>query len=160
MTKTSPLKSQLVRQIQESYSQRSWHGVNLRGSVRGLSLKQLCYRPSKKRHSIWEIVVHCAYWKYIVRRRLTGERHGSFPLTGSNFFTRPQERTLAAWKKDLRLLQEMHEQLVEAVEKMKDRDLAKFPNGSKFNNLQTISGIAMHDVYHAGQIQLLKRLQQ
>lgn len=158
MTKTSPLISQLVRQMQESYSQRAWHGVNLRGSVRGLSLEQLCFRPAKNRHNIWEIVVHCAYWKYIVRRRLTGEQQGSFPLKGSNFFVRPQERTLAAWKKDLLLLQEMHTRLVDEVEKIKESDLAKFPNGSKFNNLQTISGIAMHDVYHAGQIQLLKRL--
>ncbi|MBP6672730.1 MAG: DinB family protein [Bacteroidetes bacterium] len=149
----------LIGQIQESYSQRAWHGVNLRGSVRGLTLEELCFRPAKHRHNIWEVVIHCAYWKYIVRRRLTGEQSGSFPLKGSNFFIRPQERTLAAWKKDLRLLQEMHERLVAEVASMKEADLALYPNGSTFNNLQTISGIAMHDVYHAGQIQLLKRLQ-
>jgi uncharacterized damage-inducible protein DinB len=157
---SSPLKTLLVQQLQESYSQHAWHGVNLRGSLRGLSLEQLCYRPAKNRHNIWEIAVHCAYWKYIVRRRLTGEQRGSFPLEGSNFFARPQERTLAAWKKDLRLLQDMHTSLVAEVENMSESELAHYPHGSKFNNLRTISGVAMHDVYHAGQIQLLKRLQQ
>lgn len=53
----------------------------------------------------------------------------------------------------------MHGLLVEEVKKLSLSDLSTYPNGSKFNNLQTITGIAMHDVYHAGQIQLLKRLQ-
>jgi uncharacterized damage-inducible protein DinB len=149
----------LVQQLEESYHKKSWHGTNLRGSIRGLSLKQICWRPAPKRHNIWEVAVHCAYWKYIVRRRLTGEKHCSFPLKGSNFFERPVEKIESAWKKDVHLLDEMHYLLVEEVKKLLPADLNKSPNGSKFNNLQTISGIAMHDVYHAGQIQLLKKLQ-
>ena len=150
----------LVQQLEEAYHKKSWHGTNLRGSIRGLSLDQICWRQSPKRHNIWEVVVHCAYWKYIVRRRLTGEKHGSFPLKGSNFFQRPIEKDESVWKKDIRLLDEMHYLLVEEVKKLSVSDLSKYPNGSKFNNLQTVSGIAMHDVYHAGQIQLLKRFQQ
>lgn len=69
------------------------------------------------------------------------------------------ERTDAAWKKDLLLLDEMHALLMERVSIMKPEQLTEHPNGSQFSNLQTISGIAMHDVYHAGQIQLLKKLQ-
>ena len=157
----NPIKSLdvLVQQLEEAYHSKAWHGTNLRGSIRGLSLEQICWRPSPKRHNIWELTVHCAYWKYIVRRRLTGEKHGSFPLNGSNFFKRPVERTEKAWKEDIRLLNEMHAMLVQEVKKISPSLLDEFPNGSKFNNLQTISGIAMHDVYHAGQIQLLKRLQ-
>lgn len=149
----------LVQQLEEAYHTRSWHGTNLRGSLRGLSMEQRCWRPSPKRHNIWEVAVHCAYWKYIVRRRLTGEKHGSFPLKGSNFFKRPEIRSDAAWNADLRLLDEMHELLLDQVKILSADDLLKCPNGSQFTNLQTISGIAMHDVYHAGQIQLLKRLQ-
>lgn len=151
--------SVLLQQLEEAYHTRSWHGTNLRGSIRGLSMEQRCWRPSPKRHNIWEVTVHCAYWKYIVRRRLTGEKHGSFPLKGSNFFARPAERSDAAWKTDLQLLDEMHERLVATVANVRPDDLLVKPNGSQFTNLQTISGIAMHDVYHAGQIQLLKRLQ-
>jgi len=157
--KNNDIITALVQQLEESYHKKSWHGTNLRGSIRGLSLEQICWRPSSKRHNIWEVVVHCAYWKYIVRRRLTGEKHGSFPLKGSNFFKRPVEKNESAWKNDVRLLDEMHYLLVEEVKKLSPSDLNKHPNGSKFNNLQTISGIAMHDVYHAGQIQLLKRIQ-
>ncbi len=157
--KTFDIISVLVEQLEESYHTQAWHGTNLRGSIRGLNLEKVSWRPSSNRHNIWEVVVHCAYWKYIVRRRLTGEKHGSFPLEGSNFFKRPIEKTESAWKKDVRLLEEMHYILVEEVKKLSPADLKKYPNGSKFNNLQTIRGIAMHDIYHAGQIQLLKRLQ-
>jgi len=70
-----------------AYNRQSWHGTNLRGSLRGLSVTDVARRPKRGRHNIWELVVHCAYWKYVVRRRLTGEKRGSFPLAGSNFFS-------------------------------------------------------------------------
>lgn len=149
----------LIHQLDEAYHSKAWHGTNLRGSVRGLTLTQLSWRPSPKRHNIWELIVHCAYWKYIVRRRITGEPHGSFPLKGSNFFPRPDIRSVAQWRSDLRLLDDMHEQLITVVRHLPPKDLRRYPHGSQFSNLQTITGVAMHDVYHTGQIQLLKRLQ-
>ncbi|MDD8016816.1 MAG: DinB family protein [Bacteroidota bacterium] len=157
--KSPDIISAIVRQLEESYHQQSWHGTNLRGSIRGVPLTQALWRPSPNRHNIWEVVVHCAYWKYTVRRRLTGEKRGSFPLKGSNWFKRSPDGTEEQWKKDVRLLEEMHYLLVEEVKKLSAFDLIKHTAGSKFTNLQTITGIAMHDVYHAGQIQLLKRLQ-
>jgi uncharacterized damage-inducible protein DinB len=149
----------LLQIIDESYEKRAWHGTNLRGSIKGLTLAQAAWRPSAARHNIWEIVVHCAYWKYIVRRRLLGEKRGSFPLKGSNWFKRPANATAMAWRADVTLLEEMHRSLRNAIAKLKPSDLKKNPSRSKWTNVQTISGIASHDVYHAGQIQLLKRMQ-
>jgi uncharacterized damage-inducible protein DinB len=149
----------LVQQLEESYHTPAWHGTNLRGSIRGLTLQQVSWRPSPARHNIWEVVVHCAYWKYAVWRRITGEARGSFPLKGSNWFKRPAEKTITAWKRDVRLLEEMHLQLVHAVTTLTQHDLDKKTAKKKYTYLQTIQGIALHDVYHAGQIQLLKRLQ-
>lgn len=148
----------LLTCIDEAYRKKAWHGPNLRGSIRGLSVKEAAWRPAEGRHNIWENVVHCAYWKYIVWRRLTGEKRGSFPLKGSNWFKRPEERTEQAWKEDVKLLDDMHRFLIDAVSELKQSGLKKFPHGSKFDNRATIFGIAAHDVYHAGQIQLLKRL--
>lgn len=108
----------LVQQLEEAYHTQAWHGPNLRGSIRGLTLEQVCWRPSPGRHNIWEIVVHCAYWKYAVLRRITGEKRGSFPTKGSNWFTRPVETTEEAWKRDVQLLDDMHHQLVNAVKKL------------------------------------------
>jgi hypothetical protein len=148
----------LLQIIDESYNNRAWHGTNLRGSIRGLTVKQASWRPSPARHNIWEVVVHCTYWKYIVRRRILGEKKGSFPLKGSNWFKRPVNRTDAAWRADIHLLEETHQSLRNVIAGLKSSDLKKKPFGSKWTNLLTISGIASHDLYHAGQIQLLKRL--
>jgi uncharacterized damage-inducible protein DinB len=149
---------QLLQIINESYDQRAWHGTNLRGSIRGLAAEQASWRPSPARHNIWEVVVHSAYWKYIVRRRILGGKKGSFPLKGSNWFKRPVDQTDAAWRADIHLLEETHQTLRDAIAGLKSSDLKKKPFGSKWTNLQIISGIASHDLYHAGQIQLLKRL--
>src|SRR5262245_47638328 len=144
--------------LDEAFDRRSWHGTNLRGAIRGLPPSVAAWRPSPGRHNIWELVVHAAYWKYTVRRRLTGDRRGTFPLRGSNFWVRPEEHSDEAWKRDQRLLIDQHEQLRAAVEAFPARQLSRRVPGSPWTYAALIRGAAAHDLYHAGQIQLLKRL--
>lgn len=148
----------LLQLVGEAFKNHAWQGTNLRGSIRGLTSQHAAWRPSANRHNVWEIIVHTAYWKYIVRRRLLGEKKGSFPLKGSNWIRRPVAISEQEWKKDIRLLEEMHTSLYKAIARLKPNQLKKRPAGSKYTNLATIAGIACHDVYHTGQIQLLKRL--
>jgi hypothetical protein len=156
----NPQVSLLLTLIDQAFDHQSWHGTNLRGSIRGLSVADAAWRPAPERHSIWEIVVHAAYWKYTVRRRLLFEAKGSFPLKGSNWFPRPTKGKAAPeeWKQDVKLLVEVHRSMRESVSQLSDADLVHKPQGSKVSNLTIITGIASHDLYHAGQIQLLKRL--
>jgi DinB family protein len=149
---------QLLAIIDQAYDHTSWHGTNLRGSIRRVALEQAAWRPSPGRHNIWETVVHAAYWKYAASRRFTGESRGSFPLKGSNWFKRPQLQTEQAWKADVELLDQMHGILREVVARLSTKDLARTPPGKKVSNFTLLSGIAAHDLYHAGQIQLLKKL--
>lgn len=149
----------LLRNLDQAFDAKAWHGTNLRGSLRGLKLDELAWRPEPGRHNIWELALHCAYWKYVVRRRLAGEKRGSFPLAGSNFFPRPQgEATVKAWRADLELLDECHAALRAAVAALPARRLGQRVRGSEFTVADTVLGVATHDLYHAGQIQLLKRL--
>jgi uncharacterized damage-inducible protein DinB len=152
----------ILRNLDQAFGTKAWHGTNLRGSVRGLSLAEVTFRPRPGRHSIWELTVHCAYWKYTVRRRLTGEKRGSFPHAGSNFFPRPGAgdagATESAWRADLKLLDQIHASLRAEIEQRAPKWLDTIPAGTKFSNRDALLGIAAHDLYHAGQIQLLKRL--
>ncbi|HXO22149.1 MAG TPA: DinB family protein [Thermoanaerobaculia bacterium] len=148
----------LLASLDQAYDRKSWHGTNLKGSLRGVTPELASFRPGPRRHDIWELAVHAAYWKYVVRRRLLGEKRGSFPLKGSNWFVRPIERTAVAWRADLDLLEATHRSLREAVAALDPRELPRMPAGRKVSNLALITGAAAHDVYHAGQIQLLKRL--
>jgi hypothetical protein len=144
--------------LDSAYDSVSWHGTNLRGSIRGVTPKQAAWRPASHRHNIWELVVHASYWKYVAWRRLTGATRGSFPLQGSNWMVRPQQMTAKAWKDDIELLADMHRTLRAAVASLRPPDLSRKPKGSKVSNLALVTGIAAHDLYHAGQIQLLKKL--
>ena len=148
----------LLRLLDESYEKKAWQGPNLRGSLRGVTAPQAAWRPSPGRHNIWELVLHAAYWKYAVWRMLVGEKRGAFSEKGSNWFTRPAAATERAWRGDLALLDEHHRRLRNAVEALTDSDLSRKTRGSKYATDNLVYGIASHDVYHTGQIQLLKRL--
>ena len=148
----------LLSILDQAYDHPSWHGTNLLGAIRRVRPAQAAWRPSARRHNIWELVVHAAYWKYAAWRRLTGNARGSFPLEGSNWFRRPEAMTERAWRSDKALLDEMHRSLREEVARLPARRLSSRPRGSKVSNVALLSGVAAHDLYHAGQIQLLKRL--
>ena len=158
MSPAPPEVRLLLMILDQAYDHPSWHGTNLHGSIRRVSSTQAARRPAPRRHNIWEIVVHAAYWKYSAWRRLTGQPRGSFLFKGSNWFHRPEQMTERAWRSDKALLDGMHASLREAVAQLSPRDLHSTPRGSKVSNVSLLSGVAAHDLYHAGQIQLLKRL--
>jgi DinB family protein len=143
----------LLEILDQGYRRKTWHGPNLVQSLRGVSARQAGWRPQPGRHNIWEIAVHAAYWKYAVRRRLLGEPRGSFVLKGSNWFGRPARGKGGeeAWAEDRRLLEQEHVRLRAAV----GRYLKRKPTPRL---VRMIFGVAFHDVYHAGQIRLLRRL--
>jgi hypothetical protein len=154
----NPAIASLLAQLDEAFDRRSWHGTNLRGSLRGMTAAVASRRPAPGRHNAWEITVHAAYWKYAAWRRLTGEKRGTFARAGSNWFASPAPPTEAAWRKDLALLATYHRQLRAAVAVLADGDLDRRAAGGRETIGRLVRGIAAHDLYHAGQIQLLKRL--
>jgi uncharacterized damage-inducible protein DinB len=142
----------LLSNLDSAYATKGWHGTTLRGSLRGVTAKSALRRPGKERHNIWELAVHAAYWKYAVRRRLRGERKGSFALKGSNWFPSPDRADEAAWQRMVRLLEDEHRQLRQTIAALTDAQL-RDPKTQRL-----IYGIAAHDLYHTGQIQLIKKL--
>jgi hypothetical protein len=142
----------LLEILDQGFERKTWHGPNLKQSIRGVSAREAAWRPGEGRHNIWEEVVHAAYWNYVARRRLLREKRGSFALKGSNWIPRTDAADEAAWRRDRKLLEESHRKLREAI--------AGLPEG-RFNKKakDLILGVAFHDVYHAGQIRMLRRLQ-
>jgi DinB superfamily len=148
----------LLDLLDQAFDRKAWHGPNLRGSIRGLDAEQAAWRPDPARKSIAEQVLHAAYWKYTVRRRLRGDKRGSFPLKGSNWFPVYDTLDEAGWRGHVRLLDEEHRALRLAIVELPADRWPETPAGSKFTYYESVQGIAAHDLYHAGQIQLLKRL--
>jgi uncharacterized damage-inducible protein DinB len=147
----------LLQLLDQGYDHESWHGPNLRGSVRRVGVTEASWRPGEGLRSAWEIVVHCAYWKYVVLRRLTDAPKGGFPRKGSDWIARPGGKNPESWQEDVALLDRIHADMRAAVASLSDADLSFAPEGSGVSNAMLLSGIAQHDVYHAGQIQMLRQ---
>ena len=150
--------SALLAQIDEAFDHQSWHGTNLKGSVHGVTARQAAWRPRPGRHNIWELTLHAAYWKYVAWRRLADAKRGSFALEGSDWFPTPSPATAKEWDKGKALLAAEHARLRTRIARLPAARLRRKPRGSQLSRAALIRGIAAHDLYHAGQIQLLKRL--
>jgi uncharacterized damage-inducible protein DinB len=154
MMHVSSLNDLLVHQLDQAFDGKAWHGPTLRGSLRGLSARDAT--RARAAHSVAEIALHCAYWKYIARRRLLQLPRGSFAWKGSNWFDLPKPFSQAAWSSILQLLDQEHAALRQAIVEFPTVRLSEIPAGSKVTNATLLVGIAHHDAYHAGQVRLLK----
>jgi uncharacterized damage-inducible protein DinB len=154
----NPQVEVLLRLLGQAFNQKAWHGTTLRGALRGVTAPAALWRPGSGRHNIWELTVHAAYWKYVVRRRVTGEAAGSFVRGPSNWPEVPRQPDLRAWKSDIRLLEAEHSRLLQTVTELGSADLERLSPKGAWTFAEEIQGVAAHDLYHTGQIQLIKRL--
>jgi len=140
----------LLEVIDHAFDKASWHGPNLSGAVRGVDVALASKRlPGRK--SIWEQVLHAAYWKQRVINKLATP--GRLPRKGSNWPPVPAELDAKAWRADVALLYDVHRQLRASI--------AALPEGRlDAKTRRLIHGVAFHDIYHAGQIRLLRKILQ
>src|SRR5215203_2968883 len=148
----------LLRILDQAFDHKGWHGTTLRGALRGVTSEAALWRPGPARHNIWELTMHAAYWKYVVRRRLAGDPVGSFERKPSNWPDIPGAADTRAWKADIRLLEAEHERLRATIRSLSPRRLGDRSPQGVWTNAEEIHGVGAHDLYHTGQIQLIKKL--
>lgn len=149
----------LLQVLDEAFVAKGWQGATLSGAVRGLTRRQALWRPKPGRHNVWELVLHAAYWKHVVRERVTGGTRTAFPRGPRNFPRLPERRDATAWRADIALLKREHRLLTAAVRRLPPSRLGARVGKSRWVVAEQIFGIAAHDLYHTGQIQLLKALE-
>lgn len=150
----------LLHVLEGAFTAHGWQGTTLRGAIRGLGPRQALWRPGPRRHNIWELVLHAAYWKHVVRLRIEGRPGGEpFPRTGRNFPRLPERCDAKAWRADVALLRRQHDLLTGTVRRVPPSRLDAQVGKSRWSVAEVVFGVAAHDLYHTGQIQLLKALQ-
>ncbi len=147
----------LLGLLDEGYDKPGWMDVCLRSSLRQVSAKEAAWPPRPGRHSIAEIVLHVAYYKYTTARRITGGKRGSFPLAGSDWFAAPRKLSDTQWKQYLTILADAHRAFRKAVATAPWSKLTS-KNKSSGIPMSHITGLAMHDAYHTGQIKTIRAL--
>ncbi|HET8714076.1 MAG TPA: DinB family protein [Gemmatimonadales bacterium] len=148
----------LLEVFDQAYTAPAWHGTPLKGTIRGVTAREALWRPGPRRHNIWELILHTAYWKCMVRRRLLRDPEIAFPRAGANWPALPAKTDEAAWRRDRALLEEQHRLLRGAIAALDPAQLGRRGWRSRWPIKAEVYGIASHDLYHAGQIQILKRL--
>jgi hypothetical protein len=144
----------LARIVQEGYGPGAWHGADLKAALADVPPQLAFWRPKPGRHNIAEIAAHHAYTARSVRERLTGHPAESFALEGEDWFELADESTLT-WKRILELVATQNEMLETTVA---DLGAGRVRPAEDVKPFDLVLGITCHAVYHAGQIQLIKRL--
>ena len=144
----------LLRIVEEAYRQSTWNGTNLRASLEHVPAETAGWRPPNALHSIADIVLHSAYWKFAIRKRLTADRQAKFPLAGKDWFDLATPVDEDRWADLIAVLDDEHGKLRQAI-RQSERDLTY---GSRTGRelVRKLFGVAMHDAYHTGQIHLIQ----
>lgn len=150
----------LLEALAEAFEGPAWHGPSLSSSIKGVRVHEALWRPAKGRNCIWELVIHAAYGKYLVASRLEPdvEREFGRRLAKAWWPRLPDPADARAWRADQQLLTHWHEGLVEVCRRVPDKRLRDRRLQSRFTLAREVHGLALHDIYHAGQIRLLRRL--
>jgi uncharacterized damage-inducible protein DinB len=141
-------------QLQRSWDGDAWHGPPLWPRLADVPASAANDRPIPGAHTIAEIVQHLSYWKDAVRRRLAGET--VLPTEAEQWPAVPGPDE-AAWQEALALLRTRHQALAEAVARLRDEQLADPVGGKDYDVYVLLHGAIQHDLYHTGQIALLKK---
>jgi uncharacterized damage-inducible protein DinB len=152
----------IVDQLGREYSGDAWHGSPLTRILDGIDHDQAAARPIAGAHTIWELVLHVTAWKNEVRRRIGGAPSGEPPE--GDWPAVPASPTEQAWREAVTALDAAHRALVDAVGRLPETQLFEPTNdprnratGAGVSHYVLLHGAVQHDVYHAGQIGLLKK---
>jgi DinB superfamily len=147
----------LPRILREGYGPGAWHGADLKAALADVGTELAFWRPQPERHNIAEIALHHAFFSRTVRARLLGSTPERFPLDGEDWFPADGPTPMTR-DQILALVETEQERLAGAV-----GDLAAGRKASPLSEderVEVVLGITCHAVYHAGQIQLIKRLRE
>jgi len=147
----------IADQIRHAFEGNAWHGDSLGELLADVNAKTAATRPIKNAHTIWELLLHIAAWDDAVRRRTGGT---AVTLSDEQNFPPVKDTSEAAWRQAIEFAKNTHNELIKAVAAFPDSRLHGQVPGkteSYYNYFYMFSGIVQHELYHAGQIALLKK---
>ena len=141
-------------ELQRAFQGEAWHGPAVLELLRDVTAQQAAARPIAGAHSIWELVLHIAAWENAGRRRLEGDRA---ELPDEENFPPVNDSSEAAWQRTMEELKNGHSKLYEAIAGLEESRLDEPILDGMRSVYITLHGVIQHDLYHAGQIALLKK---
>src|SRR5229473_3335122 len=156
LRETTTEAARIADQLRRAFDGTAWHGPSLMELLRDVDAATAAARPLPRVHSIWELVLHVAAWDAAGFRRLGGE---TVQLTGTANFPVVPRPAEAAWRKAVAHVKRTHDVLVKTVSALPESRLRERVPGKRYDFYFMLHGIAQHELYHAGQIAVLKKAQ-
>jgi uncharacterized damage-inducible protein DinB len=153
-----PEAARIADQLSRAFVGEAWHGDSLLEILEGVTAAQAAARPIASAHTIWELALHIAAWDGAVLRRLGGV---AATLSDGENFPAVTDASDTAWRKTLAEVRRVHEDLVAAVAALPDSrlgDMVPGKEGAHYTFYYMLHGVVQHELYHAGQIALLKKM--
>ena len=148
----------IADQFRRAFDGEAWHGPSVLPLLEGVSAEQAAARPIPGAHTIWELTQHIRAWEGACLRRLNGD---PAQLPDSEDWSDVDDRSEAAWEKTKQNLVETHQQLLQAIDALDDsrldQPIMEHPQIPFSSTYVTLHGGVQHDLYHAGQIAILKK---
>jgi uncharacterized damage-inducible protein DinB len=148
----------IADQLRRAFDGSAWHGPSVLELLEGIDAATAAGKPIPDVHSIWELLLHIAVWDDVGMVRLSGKKHQ--PTGTANFPLVPTKPTEAAWRKAIADVKRTHEKLVKTVAVLPESRLRDRVPGKRYDFYHMLHGIAQHELYHAGQIAILKKAAQ
>ena len=149
--------ARIADQLRRAFYGSAWHGPALLELLEDVDAVTAGANPVANVHSIWELVLHIAVWDDAALRRLDGKK---WQPTGLKNFPPVTKPTDAAWRKAVAATKRTHDTLVKTVERVSDARLADRVPGKRYDFYHMLHGIAQHELYHAGQVAILKKMRE
>lgn len=144
----------IADQLDRAFQGDAWHGDPVVKILEGLSAKQANLHPVRGAHSIWEIVNHLRAWKVTIPVRLTGEVK---ELSSREDWPIVTDNSDASWRNSVSDLRQCHEEFMKAVRAFPESKLSEMAPNRDHTYYHMLHGMVQHDLYHAGQIAILKK---
>jgi uncharacterized damage-inducible protein DinB len=144
----------IADQLQRAFHGVAWHGPGVFELLEGVNAATAAAKPVENVHSIWELLLHIEAWDRAAMVRLGGEK---CQPQGEENFPRVKSNNESAWRATVASANRTHDQLVKLVEGLPDSRLRDRVPGKRYDFYHMLNGIAQHELYHAGQIAILKK---
>ena len=146
----------ILDQLRRAFEGEAWHGPSVCEVLAGVTAEQAHARPLANAHSIWELVHHIVVWESVGRRRLEGDR-AQIDISSPEDWPPADDTSEAAWEQAKAVLDRGHQALREAIARVPESRLDEPIFEGMSTVYVTLHGVIQHDLYHAGQIAMLKK---
>ena len=145
----------LVDQIRSTYSGRAWHGTNIVDSLKEIDYVEASRRVIPERHTIWELVDHMAVWLEVPVKIFKEKKdYHNIPM-GVNW--KPMGNTQEDWMITVLRLEKAVEDIVSVISNLPLEVFDEKVLNLDFNYRTLFNGALHHNLYHLGQITILKK---